>query len=874
MVIHKVIEVVQNFLFSFSLCGLLATLVILYISLFLGRITFFKIKSLWQKGNIITRAVVLLFVFSNIVYGGGKANLLRSRVSSSNYTTMLTIPQKAKNWNLRGAWRDIAKFNFANNWEFPYTTNAITSIGLISYGEIWPGLKNTNAIATLGEKVEIVRDLTSFSCEYTPYNSYRFTWVNAAINRDTNNLLTASIELFSNGDVFTVTNGIASYQERINPYDIDGDGLANELDAKPSSYDGDFFGKGNPLPNKANEQAYYNLNVCVTGALDVARLTVKCDGQTDLGNHLVILRKDEYCSLPLLAGATYEVESDQVIADAFASTKYAKISFENPKKFIISLLLELGFARTNARTGAMLFRAMTSPIDVLPKILEINGACCSCQTNETLISWSCEEICQCNEDWHELETRAIWEGYAFVFFHKEWCPCFLKRQEHSDAINLVLESPKTFFTNNDGAAEDSDITALTAGLLSNIPTNGTLTLSLTDPNIGVNIYESSNRENQVAMPITWDVANGSMRKFYIEGTSAIERGSNAFKLTWKSDQREELLTTNVPFAVYSPIVNVINNTLYDNERLCNPSAIVKGTNACFAVEFDGIHPAASEIVWSVVEGEAEFDGTNVGERVYVRSNVTNQTVKLRIQIGDCKSRPPEISAFVVEPLSVKTTVWIVRDDRGKNAARTPTEVTNMLEEVNKIYEQIGVSFYIDSISFTNREEWLDLDKYARRQRASLRRELVNIESETGGFELYFINRIANSSLANHDLYGIVCSTNANANVISHELGHGFGCADIYPRITRNGIIYSIYNSATCSFAPDDWNNGDGTSYYSSNIKHYDLIRRLLMCGYAYHGISDLSFGSIYGYTKYDTTPGLVDIGFFRGAVRRKPRYNR
>lgn len=374
----------------------------------------------------------------------------------------------------------------------------------------------------------------------------------------------------------------------------------------------------------------------------------------------------------------------------------------------------------------------------------------------------------------------------------------------------------------------------------------------------------------------WDVASGSMRKFYIEGTSAIERGSNAFKLTWKSDQGEELLTTNVPFAVYSPIVNVINNTLYDNERLCNPSAIVKGTNACFAVEYDGIHPAASEIVWSVVEGEAEFDGTNVGERVYVRSNVTNQTVKLRIQIGDCKSRPPEISAFVVEPLSVKTTVWIVGNKEGTYFARTPTEVTNMLEEVNKIYEQIGVSFYIDSISFTNRDDLLDV--FMIRDNKELcdtrkRRKLVDISKNTNGLEFYFINKIANTSVANHDLYGIVLSTNANAEVIAHEIGHSFGCADIY------NIKKSDRRTPLCSNyvfeerLERDWNNGTGCRYYPVGITQTTLIKKLLMCGYAYPGKTDLSFGSVYGYTRYDEE-GLVDIGFFRGASRRVPIYHR
>ena len=45
-------------------------------------------------------------------------------------------------------------------------------------------------------------------------NSYRFVWTDAAINRDANNLVTASIELFRNGGVCVTTNGVAVHLPR------------------------------------------------------------------------------------------------------------------------------------------------------------------------------------------------------------------------------------------------------------------------------------------------------------------------------------------------------------------------------------------------------------------------------------------------------------------------------------------------------------------------------------------------------------------------------------------------------------------------------------------------------------------------------------
>jgi hypothetical protein len=336
------------------------------------------------------------------------------------------------------------------------------------------------------------------------------------------------------------------------------------------------------------------------------------------------------------------------------------------------------------------------------------------------------------------------------------------------------------------------------------------------------------------------------------------------------------MSTTRKTTVYYPIANVINSTVCDNNRICNPSGIIVGSNACFVVEFPGLAPSAEEIVWSVMEGPARFVGGNTGERVYVTADAPDQLVKLRVQVGDCVSRPIEFTAFSVEPLSVKTTVWIVRDDRGNNAARTPTEVTNMITEVNRIYEQIGVSFYIDSISYTNRGEWLDLRKgndMLEREDFQRRRRLVNITKNTGGVELYFINYLSKFALADHDMNGIVLSTNATSKVLAHELGHSFGCADIYHARKKNGVLTKLQDETICKDkAFYDWNNGSGTRYYNPQKNQSNLICSLLMCGYSYPYVGDLSFGSIYGLTSCGED-GLVDVGFFRGGVRRTVKFH-
>jgi hypothetical protein len=218
----------------------------------------------------------------------------------------------------------------------------------------------------------------------------------------------------------------------------------------------------------------------------------------------------------------------------------------------------------------------------------------------------------------------------------------------------------------------------------------------------------------------------------------------------------------------------------------------------------------------------------------------------------------------------------VRDDRGNNAARTPTEVTNMITEVNRIYEQIGVSFYIDSISYTNKEDWLDISMdYNNKNICDLaeRRELVDLSKNTQGFELYFIDRISERTVASNDAYGIVLSTNATARGLAHELGHAFGSADIY-HVKKSDRETWITNDVACeSSAELDWNNGSGCRYYKSGARQSNIICTLLMCGFQFSYSLDMGAGFIHGFNKNDEE-GNIDVGFFRSGERRKPTYHK
>ena len=536
------------------------------------------------------------------------------------------------------------------------------------------------------------------------------------------------------------------------------------------------------------------------------------------------------------------------------------------------------FERMVAADGSAEYSFQSSPAAVDAALASVSGACCVCETNRCGFAWRCGEGCGCGGVGRYVEAEMSWEAYSCPTGLWGRCECGGGAQGGDSGApvepHLVLDMPQTLFTDNDGGAEASDVVELVAGLESPVATNGIVELMLLSTHSPecVKVWTSSNRTGRVEGGMSWDVAEMPKRRLYVEGAhvSGLLSG-DSLRLQWKSHLevvRQELYKEP---KVYCPMAEPVNCSVYDHGDLCNPSGMMVGTNACFAVDFAGeSEPSGSEIVWSVAEGSARFVGGDTGKRVRVASDVPDQCVRIRAQVGDCRSRPIEFKAFVVEPVSVKTTVWIVGDDDGEYYACDAATVSNMMADVNKIYEQIGVSFYIDSISVTNCSRWLNLkDDGESAFDPFLRRELVNLTRMSGGIELYFIDNIAKGKVANHSRNGIVISTNATARVIAHEIGHSFGLADAYPFQKHEPHAHLPEPLIRERGAPDDWSNGEGHRYYRKELSQEGLIWRLLMCGYDEQGGRDLSFGMIYGYAA-DDVDGMTNVGFFSGNSRRTP----
>lgn len=187
--------------------------------------------------------------------------------------------------------------------------------------------------------------------------------------------------------------------------------------------------------------------------------------------------------------------------------------------------------------------------------------------------------------------------------------------------------------------------------------------------------------------------------------------------------------------------------------------------------------------------------------------------------------------------SVKLTCWILCRNNGSTPFTTGI-VSNLVEGVNEIYRQVDLSFYIESISFTNDSYLADL-QYSN---AVQKKAICGIANNTGGLELYFVASITGTAVANptafHRYDGIVVGPGANARSLAHEIGHACNLRDIYN--WHSGTNYIVTGSPLESRMPNDW------GWYPPTITHSNVVERLLMYGFRSDYKADISYGDIHG----------------------------
>ena len=310
-------------------------------------------------------------------------------------------------------------------------------------------------------------------------------------------------------------------------------------------------------------------------------------------------------------------------------------------------------------------------------------------------------------------------------------------------------------------------------------------------------------------------------------------------------------TSSVPFSVIEPVAETICAETVEHSvqgtnhvYTVNPCGVAVGDDAYFRVKVSPLAFPDAEIVWTNRDGHVAFVDGNVGRCVHVRG-VSAGDAELEVMIGGRTRQAPTFPVKVVEPREFKITAWIVTDAEN-NGARNVEDVQNMIVPLNDIYRQVGVSFYLDSITVTNIPNAFNAyyDQPMNMAATWTFNDIVSIASGTGGLECYFINKFIDSDdiLAANSPSGMVVSSAANYLVVAHEIGHAFGLRDIYENNAKDKkfgdslVSLGDADMAVYSHMLDDWNGGcdgdgeSGTRYYTKGTLMSEIVSRMLMNG--------------------------------------------
>ena len=124
----------------------------------------------------------------------------------------------SRNWNCRGASDDSFWLSFEDGFTFPYGNGHLAGVELLACGELWPDPFDTNAVVRLPHALSIIAGQSSFLLDHTPSNTYLMAWDDCHVCGTSNDWVSASIELFRNGDILMTYDGETTYMPRILPF--------------------------------------------------------------------------------------------------------------------------------------------------------------------------------------------------------------------------------------------------------------------------------------------------------------------------------------------------------------------------------------------------------------------------------------------------------------------------------------------------------------------------------------------------------------------------------------------------------------------------------------------------------------------------------
>ena len=922
----------QTVLMRLALCGLAVSLVLLALRSRIARDTFARLLSIWRSLTAFGRVAVCSFLLIGVLIGGDKTNNVPSNLNAplpqmqqggvpfqtgftgltglagmGNLVNLVnpvqtTLPQqtfaerKAANWNIRGAWKDSFWVDFEDGWVFPWGTNHLSGVEVVSYGQIWSTPFDTNAVATAGVPFEIVPGLTTFGYEFTPSNSYRFAWTDAAINRDTNNLVSAALELFRNGDVSVTTNGVAAHLPRPLPFPHDGFGQDDEWVTANFTNATEILAVGYPQWVDAQvgdglTNGLYKLSVTVaddppeTTLLSVGNLSVAV---TNAGEYVFLLETgpaDDLTVFPPSSNVTISAVDDvptmrgQPMLRSFGDADGGHW-VPDSGSFWTDYAAGMGYARLwwlpwlCGTPDVVHIDPMAGPVTFHANLFDYRGSATSflwTGSDALTIASPNSQTTTVTADLADWRLANLSVTASFGFDRSLTSYLYVSYGTNdSPQVSCSLSVQSVHFINEGDRPER--VYPVSVSLLCPVETNGVVNISHEGSDGALFWSDAAATQplsslSGISLSSVTDESGGASYTFYMTSPNI---GSGSFTATFTLPSGETRGASK-SYRAIEPIRKLVCSEI-DPEYSCvfNPSRLVYGHPARLKVGVNG-NFSPSDVEWSIVSGPGtvmpgEDDFGDADWTATVTATSTNGEVVVEARFNEDPIQPRFVLPIVQQRM-LPVRAFVVNENN--RPIVSVESIQSKIDYANVIFSQIGMQLSLLSVSndvgtaadlilpkeqlYTNatgRVYW------ARSEQATA---LLNTYSEEDCIELYFVKEITNPHDINPAAFqsplGIVISQIATEHVCAHEIGHALGLEDCYsvnkrkqPPIFLAGVNDHI-NSSVFDNARCDWGLESGRGFYPPDETIGTALQWMLMYGEDVGDSLDIPSGSVYSLKK-------------------------
>ena len=684
-------------------------------------------------------------------------------------------------WSLGGGYMMHFPLDLGD-FAFPFGTGVVRRLDVVSGGmveslprqRVGGAYHSLMSICAAREYASIVPRVGRFwwaetaRPESAPYRGKVLTWENVYAGRDRTGQYNAQIELCGDGNFITRSNDVERVCRRVLPYDLDNDGLPNDIDPAPES----------PIiPSAWNQSEEWAAAAFPSNVAEIAAMGGYAAWATARGAEpdrcfvsLSVTFDDGSAWPTLLDFGGVPVVADGAAELVFAIDCGAKVPFTLTSGRLGSLAVTAtepptrsGEGMTTTESSEFLgnygyphertvndvkvhldgprsgWLCRTAGVSVEPSWLphfspddsvELTAEVSGCHSNAYLgCTWTGGAGITFSQE-HSLSTTVtydpdepdIWATNGidlitqFVGYTMTNHVHFTVGTTNVPPLRFSIGCQEIFFLNDAELGSTSNraerIRPVTLNLTGPLGTNGTARLSV-QGNVNPVLFQVEDGVTNLVteltvfpLAVTNDVSYTENRTIYM---SCPNLGTGTLTATFTPADGGEPLTDSVTFRCIEPLRKLVNSQRdVSAPRIVNPSRLVYGTNAVLCVDYNGPFQE-SEIHWHVKEGSATVNPT-VGKRVVVTPTAADGVVTVEARFNGDEIQPQFVLPIVQERvLDVRAFVVASESDGRLKVAMEDEDIRDRIHFANFIFRQIGVRFNLLGIeTLSNSSQYWDI----------------------------------------------------------------------------------------------------------------------------------------------------------------------